>query len=107
MSRSSMRSSPRAPKVVTAGGEAAAVLQVPLPAVQVAGQGAALHHAELGQVSFQVRASALNLPTVHGDRRGVGVRLGEPAVGVGDSLAGQTLEEGVEVFVVAADPPRL
>ena len=31
--------------------------------------------------------------------------LGEPAVGVGDPLVGQALEEGVEILVVAAYPP--
>ena len=57
--------------------------------------------------ALQVRAAPLNLPAVQGDRRGVVVRLGEPAVGVGDPLVGQALEERVEVLVVAADPPRL
>src|ERR1700753_4072570 len=51
--------------------------------------------------------AALNLPTVQRDRRGVVVGLGEPAVGVGDPFVGQALEEGVEVFVVAADAPCL
>src|SRR6201987_849346 len=88
-------------------GDAAAVLQVPLPPVPVAGQRGALDHTEPGQVSFQMRASSLNLPAVHSDRRGVVVRLAEPAVGVGDALIGQAFEKRVQVFVVDADPPWL
>ena len=95
-----------APKLVALGRQAPAGLQVPLPAVQIARQRGALHHAELRQVGLQVRAATLNLPAVQGDRRGVVVRLGEPAVGVGDPLVGQALEERVQVLVVAADPPR-
>ena len=87
------------------GSQAAAGLQAPLPAVQIARQLGAVDHAELRQVGLQVRATALNFPAVQGDRRGVIMRLGEPTVGVGDSLVGEALEERVQVLVVAADPP--
>src|ERR1700728_1415673 len=54
-----------------------------------------------------MRATALNLPAIHCDRRRVIMGLGEPTVGVSDPFGGQALEERVEVFVVAADAPCL
>ncbi|CDZ88344.1 hypothetical protein RHRU231_40094 [Rhodococcus ruber] len=94
-------------QLVTAGGLAATGDEVPLPAVQVAGEAGALDDAELRQIRLQVRAAALDLEAAQLDRRGIVVGFGEPAVRVGDPLVGEALEERVQEFVVAAHPPRL
>src|SRR5215204_4825649 len=89
-------------EAVLVGGEALSGREVELPAVQRARQYAVLLFPKARQVSFEVRAAALDHEVATFPQLPYRCRLGVVVLRVAQALRGEDLEEVVDILVVGA-----